>query len=160
MFHFPVMSHVTWPTCHEKQYATALLESSSLTWNWWKWRYFKPIQSVIRVGIDICFGVIFTSRKLVSESWEQSKGWQWCWWHRYIGDFMMVTDFRCWWQNHYVGDFFLYVGDFLNVLNRSPTPQTCHQHIWSPTSVTNIDVTKWLTPNVRVGSNPSWRRKR
>ena len=54
---------------------------------------------------------------------------------------MMVTDFRCWWQNHYVGDFFRYVGDFLNVFNRSPTSQTCHQHIWSPTSVTYIDVT-------------------
>ena len=40
-----------------------------------------------------------------------------------------------------VGDFFSYVGDFLNVLNRSPTSQTCHQHIWSLTSVTNIDVT-------------------
>jgi len=39
------------------------------------------------------------------------------------------------------GDFFRYVGDFINVLNRSPTSQTCHQHIWSPTSVTNIDVT-------------------
>ena len=36
---------------------------------------------------------------------------------RYVGDFMMVTDLRCWWQNHYVGDFFHYVGDFLNVLN-------------------------------------------
>ena len=33
-----------------------------------------------------------------------------------VGDIvMMVTDFRCWWQNHYVGDFFRYVGDFLNV---------------------------------------------
>ena len=50
---------------------------------------------------------------------------------------MMETDFRCWWQNYYVGDFFRHVGDFLNVLNR----QTCHQHIWSLTSVTNIDVT-------------------
>ena len=55
---------------------------------------------------------------------------------------MMVTDFRCWWQNHDVGDFFRYVGDFLNVFNRSPTfGQTCHQYIWSPTSLTNIDVT-------------------
>ena len=27
------------------------------------------------------------------------------------------------------------------ILNRSPTSQTCHQHIWSPISVTNIDVT-------------------
>ena len=52
----------------------------------------------------------------------------------------MVTDFRSWWQNHYVGDFFRNVGDFLNVLNRSPTSQICHQHIWSPTSVTYIDV--------------------
>ena len=58
-----------------------------------------------------------------------------------VGDFMMVTGLRFWWQNHYVGDFFRYVGDFLNVLNWSPTSQTCHQHIWSPTSVTNIDVT-------------------
>ena len=90
-------------------------------------------------------------------------GWQWCWWHHYVGDI------RCWWQNHYIGDFFRYVGDFLdvlnliccdrftecpfavkwsltiklitNILNRSPTSQTCHQQIWSPTFVTNIDVT-------------------
>ena len=57
--------------------------------------------------------------------------WQWCWWHRYVGDFMMVTDLRCWWQNHYVGDFFRYVGDFLNVLNRSSTHLVSnirHQH--------------------------------
>ena len=46
--------------------------------------------------------------------------WQWCWWHRYVGDFMMVTDLRCWLQNHYVGDFFRYVGDFLYVLNHNP----------------------------------------
>ena len=38
-----------------------------------------------------------------------------------VGDFMMATDLRCWRQNHYVGDFFRYVGDFLYVLNRSPT---------------------------------------
>ena len=43
-----------------------------------------------------------------------------------------------------VGDFFRYVGDFQSVLNRTPTSQTCHQHIWSPTSVTNIDVTSIL----------------
>ena len=28
-----------------------------------------------------------------------------------------------------------------NILNRSPTSQTCHQRIWSLTSVTNINVT-------------------
>ena len=58
-----------------------------------------------------------------------------------VGDFMMVTDFRCWWQYPYVEDFFRYVGDILNVLNRSPTSQTCHKHIWPSTSVTKIDVT-------------------
>ena len=55
--------------------------------------------------------------------------WQWCWWHRYVGDFMMVTDLKCWWQNHYAGDFFRYVGDFLNVLNRSPTSWIGNQYL-------------------------------
>ena len=27
-----------------------------------------------------------------------------------VGDFMMVSDLRCWWHNHYVGDFFRYFG--------------------------------------------------
>ena len=60
---------------------------------------------------------------------------------------MLVT--LWWWLISYVDDginrlatFFHYVGDFFNVLNRSPTSQTCHQHIWPPTSVTNIDLTK------------------
>ena len=39
--------------------------------------------------------------------------WQWCWWHRYIG-----------------------------VFNLSPLSQTCHQHISSPKSITNIHVKK------------------
>ena len=38
-----------------------------------------------------------------------------------VSDFMMVTDSRCWWQNHYVGDFFRYVSDSSSLLNRSPT---------------------------------------
>ena len=42
-----------------------------------------------------------------------------------LGDWylMSVPNSRCWWR------------DF------SPTSKSCHQHIWSPTSVTNIDVT-------------------
>ena len=36
---------------------------------------------------------------------------------------MLVPNSRCWWR------------DF------SPTSKSCHQHIWSPTPVTNIDVT-------------------
>jgi len=82
-----------------------------------------------------------------SRTWTNFEWWQWCWWHRYVGDFMMVTDLR-WWQNHYVDDFFSLcwwfsqcIKSVTNILNRSPTSQTCRQHIWSPTSVTNIDVT-------------------
>ena len=55
---------------------------------------------------------------------------------------MLVTEslFRwlfslCWW-------FFQCIKSVTNILNRSPISQTCHQYIWSPTSVTNIDVTK------------------
>ena len=55
--------------------------------------------------------------------------WQWCWWHPYVGDFMMVTDFRYWWQNYFVDYFFRYVGDFLNVLNRSRISWIGHQHL-------------------------------
>ena len=72
---------------------------------------------------------------------------------------MMVTDLRCWWQNHYVGDFFSLCWWFFqciksvtNIPDRPPTFQTCHQHIWSPTSVTNIDVTQmspWQVDNNR-----------
>ena len=45
-----------------------------------------------------------------------------------VGDWylMLVPNFWCWWRD------------------MSPTSQTCHQHIWSPTSVTNIDVIIWL----------------
>ena len=30
------------------------------------------------------------------------QGQQWCWWQRYVDNFMMVTVLRCWWQNHYI----------------------------------------------------------
>ena len=44
-----------------------------------------------------------------------------------VGDWylMLVPNSRCWWRD------------------LSPTSKTCHQLIWSPTSVTNIDVTFW-----------------
>ena len=29
-----------------------------------------------------------------------------------VRDFKMATDSTSWWQNHHVGDFFRYVGDF------------------------------------------------
>ena len=61
------------------------------------------------------------------KKWEQDKRWHRCWWRmletKCVGHKlkMLMTDLRCWWQNHYVGDFFRYVGDFFTVFNRSPT---------------------------------------
>ena len=54
-----------------------------------------------------------------------------CWGQSYIGYFMMVADFRCCWQNHYVADFFRYVGDFLKILNGN-------QHRVSITNISNL----------------------
>ena len=48
---------------------------------------------------------------------------------------MLVTESLCWW-------FSLCNNSDISILNRSPTSQTCHQHIWSPTSVINIDITQ------------------
>ena len=88
-------------------------------------------------------------------------GWQWCRWYRMLvtlrwwlisdvgGRIIMLATFfvmlvaeslcwrlfsLCWWFSQCI----LSVTD---ILNGSPTSQTCHQHIWSPTSVTNIDIT-------------------
>ena len=122
-----------------------------------------------------------------------------------VGDLLIVTILRCWWQKKYAGDIFLHVGDipigrqhhnmpecdvgdryimletwsstwfnhiqynFFSIcsqisrgLHRLPTSLyarmlvpnswcwwrdlastsvSCHQHIWFPTSVTNMDVT-------------------
>ena len=60
-------------------------------------------------------------------------------WWLYDGDRfrMLVAETLCWRP-------FCYVGDVLNVLNRLPTSQACHQHIRSPPSVTYIDVTNFF----------------
>ena len=92
---------------------------------------------------------LFMVRRSIAQA---LKRWQWCWSHRYVGDFMMVTDLTCWCQNHYVSDLFRYFGDIYNVLNRSPTSQICHQHFWSSTYVTNINLTlKWVLIDIRSG---------
>ena len=48
---------------------------------------------------------------------------------------------------------FYYV-DFFNVINRSPTSKSCHEHISSPTSVANINVALYL-----LGTNFGWGSK-
>ena len=58
---------------------------------------------------------------------------------------MMVT--RCWRQKDNIGDVFRYVTDAFNIIGRSSTSQSCHKHIPSPTSVTNIDVVKLAEAN-------------
>ena len=63
---------------------------------------------------------------LISLHWKK-----WTFWRNWK-TFTLLVHFRwqwCWWQNHYVGDFFRYVGDFSNVSNRSPTSWIGHQHL-------------------------------
>ena len=74
-----------------------------------------------------------------------------CWWI-YDGDWfqMLVAESLCW---RFFSLCWWFSKSFTNILNRSPTSQTCHQHIWSPWSVTNIDVTV-IEPADRRQSDP------
>ena len=47
--------------------------------------------------------------------------WQWCWWHRYVDDLMMLTDLKCWlyFQFFVCWRLFSLRCNFLNVLDRS-----------------------------------------
>ena len=58
---------------------------------------------------------------------------------------MLVTESLCWRLFSLCWWFSQCIKSITNILNRSPASQTCHQHIWSPTSVTNIVVT--VQPN-------------
>ena len=47
------------------------------------------------------------SRSIESEEANfHDEGWQWCWWHRYIGDLMLVTFFSFLEHNKDIGDIF------------------------------------------------------
>ena len=66
----------------------------------------------------------------------------WCWWFYDSDRFkMLVTESLCWRLFSLCWWFSQCIKSVTNILNWSPTSHTCHQHIWSPTSVTNIDVT-------------------
>ena len=69
-----------------------------------------------------------------------------------VGDIVMLVALW-WWLILDFGDRIIRLATFFvmlvsslsiksvtNILNRSSTSQTFHQHIWSPTSVTNIDI--------------------
>ena len=65
--------------------------------------------------------------RLIDRLNSKFRGWQW------FGDSfkMLVAKLLCWW--------------LFSVINRSPASQSCHQHILSPTSFTNIYViTSWF----------------
>ena len=59
---------------------------------------------------------------------------QWCWWPRYVGDFMMATESICWRLFHYIGDFWM---------NRIG-----HQHLWSVTGIAKLSRTHFVS-NIR-----------
>ena len=61
----------------------------------------------------------------------------WIYGYFYLVTVMLVTSL-CWWLFSLCWWFFQCIKSVTNMLNPSPTSQTCHQHIWSPTSVTNI----------------------
>ena len=48
-------------------------------------------------------------------SFSQVLSWQWCWWHRYVGDLKLVTIWGCWWLNFDVGDIFWMLVPDINV---------------------------------------------
>ena len=68
--------------------------------------------------------------------------WQWCWW-LYDCDWFqtLVAESLCWRLFSLFWWFSQCIKSVTNILNRSLTSQSCHQHIWFPTSVTKIDVT-------------------
>ena len=65
-------------------------------------------------------------------------------WCLYDGDLfqMLVAESLCWRLFSLCWWFSQCIKSVINIFNQSPASQTCHQYIWSPTSVTNIDVTK------------------
>ena len=73
-------------------------------------------------------------------------------WCLYDGDWfqMLVAKSLCWRLFSLCWRFSLCIKSVTNILNRLPTFQTCHQHIWSPTSVTNIDVTNSAFHTIEV----------
>ena len=71
-----------------------------------------------------------------------------CWWQWYVVGLIIWTAFRCWWQNQTNGDFYCNVvtqcdEKVINILYSSSITHICHQHLPSPTSVTNIKKTQF-----------------
>ena len=74
-----------------------------------------------------------------------------CWW-LYNNDWfqMLVTESLCWLLFTLYWWFSECIKSLTNILNRSPMSQRCHQHIWSATSVTNINVTLEIIETLHV----------
>ena len=59
-----------------------------------------------------------------------------------VGDLKLVINFVCWWRDLNLGDIFrmLLPGCYYPTLMLGDRECWCHQHIPSPTSITNIDI--------------------
>ena len=97
----------------------------------------------LEMEVYLLFAVwlIFPWQMMIYPSCNTLCWWQLCWWHRYVCDCMMVTDLRCWWQNHYVADFFVMLVIF-------SIYEIGHQHPESVTNISNLLPTH-LVSNIR-----------
>jgi len=64
-----------------------------------------------------------------------------------VGDIVMLVTLWWWLILDLGGRIIILATSSVTDFFRLPKSQTCQQHIWSPTSVTNIDVTKWFRWN-------------
>ena len=89
-----------------------------------------------------------------------------CWW-LYDGDWfeMLVAESLCWRLFSVCWWFSQCIKSVTNILNRSPISYSFQQHIWSPTSVSNIDVTSFTWIRMLISTwlyvtvQKSWVRK-
>ena len=67
-----------------------------------------------------------------------------CWWHQYIGDIMLVTHSKYWWQNHYVGP---------SVKNPSSKSHRRHQNLIDVTKISKMSSTFFVVKVTRKSVN-------
>ena len=86
--------------------------------------------------------VTWSSLSLTGCQW----GLQSCRWQRKVTDgCTMVTVLWYWWQNHYIGYFFVVSVSFFYVNNRSPTSLIGHPYIKSVTNISKLSSVKTVT---------------
>ena len=100
-----------WPWIKFEASQVRLVYTESIS-RWFRRTRWYKIYGVTDL-IDIVFVILYTL-SLVENVVENAD----CFQQPYV---ILMLVILCWWQNLYIDDFFRYVGDFVNVLNRSPT---------------------------------------